>query len=114
MRAVQARGAANRSLPPPPISTLASFVYPFVGVNTAVSSASVSVATRLAYDLHVSDTYVRYLISCFGQRPKTRVPGPFGAKNMYIRKPSQKRTLRVLILIRSALYLFSLYLFLAE
>ena len=40
-----------------------------------------------------------------GQRPKTGIPGLFGAKNRYILKSSQKRTLRALLLVQSALYL---------
>ena len=41
-----------------------------------------------------------------GKRPETGIPGPFGAKNRYILKSSQKHTLRALRLVQSALYLF--------
>ena len=39
--------------------------------------------------------------SSFGQRPKTSIPGPFGAKDKYVLKSSQKRTLRVLPMVQT-------------
>ena len=35
-----------------------------------------------------------------GQRPKTGIRGPFGAKNRYILKTSKKRTPRALLLVQ--------------
>ena len=45
------------------------------------------------------------IISC-GQRPKTGIPGPFGAKNRCILKSSKKLTPRALPWVHSGLYLF--------
>ena len=69
------------------------------------------VETQLSKLRGISDTLVRRaycILEVFhlSQRPKTGIPGPFGAKNRYTLKSSKKCTPRSLSLVQSVLDLF--------